>query len=246
MAKEIYSKRSSTTNNASTPGKRQLKERGLQYSKDRSDAKIKSRGESNRDQPPIYDSRYPPLAQPEVAYAGIYRGDSRPSPPLSTNPPQKYIGYSREKGEIFESDEDRPLSRWRVASARVAQVFRHTPFPAPPTGKVMLQAVKKITRHASKVLIGRFMAGYNRLRWRCSYPMLHQRLQLARTQWRRSTAPAVGFFGYCCTSTSSPLLHRLDLDYFSSNYIFHVFVRKIWAAGQNTRETIRVLAYMWF
>lgn len=66
------------------------------------------------------DIHYPALAQPEPIYADFYRGDASPSPPPEE--PYTYMACSREKGEHYEFEDDRPLSRRRLAYARIAQV----------------------------------------------------------------------------------------------------------------------------
>lgn len=79
-----------------------------------------------------YDARHPTVAQPEVAYNGLHRGGSAsPSPPTPNEEPYTYCGYNKEKGENFEFDDDRPLSRKPLAWLRLAQVGHHPPHPPP-------------------------------------------------------------------------------------------------------------------
>lgn len=83
----------------------------------------KYRYDSHLAQALAHEARYPTPAQPEAAYIDVHSGESAPSPPPEpTDEVYTYLGYSREKGQNFEFEDDRPLSRKRVAWLRFAEV----------------------------------------------------------------------------------------------------------------------------
>lgn len=110
-----------------------LKNRSNRQRSVHSDVHGRDRYDDHLAQASACNARYPAVAQPEVAYNDVYRGGYAPSPPLSpVEEIYTYCGYSREKGEDFEFDDDRPLSRKRIIWLKFAQVGDNHILSPPP------------------------------------------------------------------------------------------------------------------
>lgn len=190
--------------------------RSLQQSSQVHDPRIgKNRYNNRLAQASAYDARYRAVAQPEVAYTDFYRGESAPSPPPSPiEEMYTYCGYSREKGEHFEFDDDRPLPRKRIAWLRLAQVGdNHIPFsPNTHQKRQGLRVYQVCNMCVNTALTMSHREDFHRLRRRGIHTMPYQRLQPKRAQRQWSTTPAVGFQWQDCFSTFVHYPHRLALD----------------------------------
>lgn len=130
----------------------------LQHSQRSHHGSRKNRSEGHRTRIVAPEARYQAPAQPEPAYMDVHRGESAPSPRSEpADEVYQYTGYSPEKGQHFEFDDDRPLSRKRIACLRAVQVrdnHIHHPPPFNPGKEISVGLLKPQNLRSFQVYLG--------------------------------------------------------------------------------------------